>query len=106
MLHSCNGASTCDLVKEMRAYQTLHPAPCAGRRRHRLEVSHRGAFLLRGFDGAAAVGTAMVSLKLQKRLAASVLSCGLRKVWLDPNEANDISMANSRATLLPALHPS
>ena len=37
----------------------------------------------------------MVSLKLQKRLAASVLSCGLRKVWLDPNEVNDISMANS-----------
>ena len=37
-----------------------------------------------------------VSLKLQKRLAASVLGCGLRKVWLDPNEVNDISMANSR----------
>lgn len=37
----------------------------------------------------------MVSLKLQKRLAASVLSCGLRKVWLDPNEVNEISMANS-----------
>ena len=39
----------------------------------------------------------MVSLKLQKRLAASVLNCGLRKVWLDPNEVTDISMANSRA---------
>ncbi|KAL6782697.1 RPL19 [Auxenochlorella protothecoides x Auxenochlorella symbiontica] len=38
----------------------------------------------------------MVALKLQKRLAASVLGCGLRKVWLDPNEVNDISMANSR----------
>ncbi|GAB4820065.1 hypothetical protein N2152v2_007111 [Parachlorella kessleri] len=38
----------------------------------------------------------MVSLRLQKRLAASVLGCGLRKVWLDPNEVNDISMANSR----------
>lgn len=37
----------------------------------------------------------MVSLKLQKRLAASVMQCGLRKVWLDPNEANEISMANS-----------
>jgi len=41
----------------------------------------------------------MVSLKLQKRLAASVLSCGLRKVWLDPNEANEISMANSRQNI-------
>jgi hypothetical protein len=37
----------------------------------------------------------MVSLKLQKRLAASVMQCGLRKVWLDPNESNEISMANS-----------
>lgn len=55
-----------------------------------------------------------VSLKLQKRLASSVLSCGVRKarstagcvrsshphalqVWMDPNECNEISMANSRA---------
>lgn len=38
---------------------------------------------------------AMVSLKLQKRLAASVLGCGKNKVWLDPNEVNEISMANS-----------
>ena len=38
-----------------------------------------------------------VSLLLQKRLAASVLKCGKRKVWLDPNEINEISMANSRA---------
>ena len=38
----------------------------------------------------------MVSLKLQKRLAASVLKCGRNKVWLDPNESNEISMANSR----------
>ncbi|KAG4913717.1 hypothetical protein JHK82_054305 [Glycine max] len=39
----------------------------------------------------------MVSLKLQKRLAASVLKCGRGKVWLDPNEVNEISMANSRS---------
>lgn len=45
----------------------------------------------------------MVSLKLQKRLAASVLSCGLRKVWLDPNEVNEISMANSSKSASPAL---
>ena len=42
-----------------------------------------------------------VSLKLQKRLAASVLGCGLRKVWLDPNEVNDISMANSSEWAAP-----
>lgn len=38
----------------------------------------------------------MVYLKLQKRLAASVLDCGKRKVWLDPNEVNEIALANSR----------
>merc|ERR1711924_161536 len=42
---------------------------------------------------------AMVSLKLQKRLAASVLNCGKRKIWLDPNEVNEISMANSRLNI-------
>mmetsp|Transcript_35963 Transcript_35963/g.89781 ORF Transcript_35963/g.89781 Transcript_35963/m.89781 type:complete len:205 (+) Transcript_35963:61-675(+) len=37
-----------------------------------------------------------VCLRVQKRLAASVLKCGKRKIWLDPNEVNEISMANSR----------
>merc|ERR1712070_397318 len=41
----------------------------------------------------------MVSLKLQKRLAASVLNCGQRKIWLDPNEVNEISMASSRRNI-------
>merc|ERR1711998_511470 len=41
----------------------------------------------------------MVSLRLQKRLAASVLKCGKGKVWLDPNEINEISMANSRQNI-------
>merc|ERR1711972_1311924 len=40
------------------------------------------------------VGT--MSMKLQKRLAASVKKCGKGRIWLDPNEANEISMANSR----------
>merc|ERR1712093_539298 len=38
----------------------------------------------------------MSSLKLQKRLASSILSCGRNKVWLDPNESHAISNANSR----------
>ncbi|KAK6120173.1 hypothetical protein DH2020_046079 [Rehmannia glutinosa] len=46
----------------------------------------------------------MVSLKLQKRLAASVLKCGKGKVWLDPNEVSEISLANSR-TLYSLLLP-
>ena len=37
-----------------------------------------------------------ISLKIQRRLAASILDCGKKKVWLDPNEISDISMANSR----------
>jgi len=37
-----------------------------------------------------------VNLRSQKRLAASVLDCGERKVWLDPNEVTEIAAANSR----------
>merc|ERR1719359_1878229 len=35
-------------------------------------------------------------MKLQKRLAADVKKCGVGRIWLDPNEVNEISMANSR----------
>ncbi|KAF3853662.1 hypothetical protein F7725_014350 [Dissostichus mawsoni] len=35
-------------------------------------------------------------MRLQKRLASSVLRCGKKKVWLDPNETNEIANANSR----------
>ena len=37
-----------------------------------------------------------LSLKLQKRLAASVLNCGRKKVWLDPNEITEVSTATTR----------
>ncbi|TKW57302.1 60S ribosomal protein L19-2 [Colletotrichum tanaceti] len=40
-----------------------------------------------------------VNLRTQKRLAASVIGCGQRKIWLDPNEVNEISNANSRQTI-------
>merc|ERR1712187_496559 len=40
--------------------------------------------------------SAIMSMKLQKRLAASVKKCGKGRIWLDPNEVNEISMANSR----------
>ncbi|CAD2098815.1 60S ribosomal protein L19, putative [Plasmodium vinckei] len=40
-----------------------------------------------------------MSLKLQKRLAASVLKCGKNKIWMDPNEINEISLANSRFSI-------
>ncbi len=44
----------------------------------------------------------MVSVKLQKRLAASIMSCGKRKVWIDPSEAQEICQANS-STLLACI---
>jgi len=47
--------------------------------------------------------TPQVSLKLQKRLAASVLKCGKGKIWLDPNEVNEISLANSRQNIRKVL---
>ncbi|XKL61244.1 hypothetical protein PGB90_008301 [Kerria lacca] len=41
----------------------------------------------------------MSSLRLQKRLAASVMRCGKKKVWLDPNEINEIANTNSRQNI-------
>ncbi|KAG0027414.1 60S ribosomal protein L19 [Podila clonocystis] len=35
----------------------------------------------------------------QKRLAAAVLKCGQRKIWLDPNEVTEIANANSRQNI-------
>mmetsp|Transcript_76536 Transcript_76536/g.173069 ORF Transcript_76536/g.173069 Transcript_76536/m.173069 type:complete len:185 (+) Transcript_76536:65-619(+) len=35
-------------------------------------------------------------ISLQKRLASSIKKCGRGRIWLDPNEAGEISMANSR----------
>ncbi|CAN7000974.1 unnamed protein product [Brassica rapa subsp. trilocularis] len=35
-----------------------------------------------------------MSMNAQKRLAASVMNCGKEKLWLDPSESKDISMAN------------
>nr|KAJ3423220.1 hypothetical protein HK105_008018 [Polyrhizophydium stewartii] len=41
----------------------------------------------------------VANLRTQKRLAANVLKCGKRKIWLDPNEINEISNANSRQNI-------
>jgi len=38
-------------------------------------------------------------LLLQKRLAASILDCGKRKVWIDPNEITEINVTNSRSNI-------
>jgi large subunit ribosomal protein L19e len=41
----------------------------------------------------------MAFLRLQKRLAASVLKCGKKRVWIDPNETNEVKLANSRKNI-------
>ena len=38
----------------------------------------------------------MVNLRLQRRLAADILHVGSKRVWMDPNEVNEIALANSR----------
>ena len=40
---------------------------------------------------------------MQKRLAASIMKCGQRKVWMDPNECGELSMANSRQNIRKAI---
>ena len=40
----------------------------------------------------------MAFLRLQKRLAAAVLKCGKKRVWIDPNETNEVALANSSKT--------
>ena len=39
------------------------------------------------------------NLRLQRRLASSILKAGKRKVWMDPNEASEIANANSRTAV-------
>lgn len=39
------------------------------------------------------------NLRLQRRLASSILKTGKRKIWLDPNEATEIANANSRTAV-------
>jgi large subunit ribosomal protein L19e len=41
----------------------------------------------------------MSSLRVQKRLASSILRCGNKKIWLDPNETNEIANANTRQSV-------
>lgn len=38
----------------------------------------------------------MVNLKVQKRLAASIMKCGRKRVWIDNKEISDIGAASSR----------
>ena len=61
----------------------------------RLSCPHNTLSSYTGTD----IFTNRVNLRTQKRLAASVVGCGKRKIWLDPNEMTEISNANSRQTI-------
>jgi large subunit ribosomal protein L19e len=41
----------------------------------------------------------MANLRLQKKLAAAVLKCGKKRVWIDPNETSEVALANSRKNI-------
>ena len=41
----------------------------------------------------------MAMLRLQRRLAAAVLKCGRKRVWIDPNECSEVALANSRKNI-------
>merc|ERR1711957_408255 len=38
-------------------------------------------------------------LRLQRRLAAAVLKCGEKRIWIDPNECQEVALANSRKNI-------
>ena len=44
-----------------------------------------------------------MDLKNQKRMAAEVLKCGRNRVWIDPNRAEDVADAITRADIRTAI---
>jgi len=38
-------------------------------------------------------------LRRQRKMAAAVLRCGQHRIWMDPNESNEIKLANSRKNI-------
>ncbi|CAF1933830.1 unnamed protein product [Brassica oleracea var. botrytis] len=65
--------------------------------RTKLTSEEDAAIIPEGCAATAATPKECPVLNAQKRLAASVMKCGKGKVWLDPSESKDISMANSRS---------
>ncbi|KAF3602388.1 hypothetical protein F2Q69_00034261 [Brassica cretica] len=67
--------------------------------RTKLTSEEDAAIIPEGCAATAATPKECPVLNAQKRLAASVMKCGKGKVWLDPSESRDISMANSRQNI-------
>ncbi|CAI5758635.1 unnamed protein product [Candida verbasci] len=70
-----------------------------------MELMNKGTSLNRGnakgitFKQGNYAQALVANLRTQKRLAASVVGVGARKIWLDPNETSEIANANSRASI-------
>ncbi|EUD68463.1 50S ribosomal protein L19e [Plasmodium inui San Antonio 1] len=75
------------------------PFPPSGNVKHPLLCDDNTLRKGRSSHNRIVVNVSFSSLKLQKRLAASVLKCGKNKIWMDPNEISEISLANSRFSI-------
>lgn len=45
-----------------------------------------------------------MNLRSQRRLASEVLSCGANRVWIDPERADEVSMAITREEIRKLIH--
>jgi len=45
-----------------------------------------------------------MNLRSQRRLASAVLSCGANRVWIDPERADEVSMAITREEIRKLIH--
>jgi large subunit ribosomal protein L19e len=45
-----------------------------------------------------------MNLRSQRKLAAKVLNCGLNRVWMDPERADEISLAITREEIRKLIH--
>ena len=104
LLCHCSNIATSVVVQELCYYPYHH----RGRSLFLIEIyCHRDVFNFLDVSSHAYLSPSLfhyfqqiANLRLQKRLAASVLKCGRRKIWLDPNETNEIALANSRRNIL------
>lgn len=45
-----------------------------------------------------------MNLRSQRRLAAAVLDCGVHRVWVDPEKADEVSLAITREEIRKLIH--
>jgi large subunit ribosomal protein L19e len=45
-----------------------------------------------------------MNLRSQRRLAAVILECGVNRIWIDPEKADEVSMAITREEIRKLVH--